>query len=152
MTNPIEAPGPAQMPVSQPVLLKALRWGAVVTIALIAIFAGIGYLVAGTEGLIGGVFGTAMGGVFLGLTVGSIAFANRFVENPAYIVMFFAIVMGAWLLKFVIFIVLLILLRDQPWLDGPMLFFGLLASVIAALTIDVLLVTRSRLPITNLPE
>lgn len=152
MTHPIEAEGPTQMPVSQPVLLKALRWGAIVTLALIVIFAGVGYLVSGTEGLIGGVIGAAMGGVFLGLTVGSIAFANRFIANPAYIVMFFAIVMGAWLLKFVIFIVLLILLKDQAWLNGTMLFFGLLASVVAALIIDVILVTRTRMPVIDLPE
>lgn len=152
MTNPIEAKGPAQMPVSQPVLLKALRWGTVVTLALIVIFGAIGYLVSGTEGLIGGIFGAAMGGIFLGLTVGSIAFANRFIENPAYIVMFFSIVMGAWLLKFVIFIVLLIVLKNQAWLDGTMLFFGLLASVIAALVIDVVLITKTRMPVVDLPE
>ncbi|MGO3147615.1 MAG: 3-oxoacyl-ACP reductase [Leucobacter sp.] len=152
MTNPIEAEGPAQMPVSQPVLLKALRWGVIITLALIVVFAGIGWLVSGSEGLIGGVIGTAMGGLFLGLTVGSIAFANRFVESPSYIVMFFAIVMGSWILKFVIFIVLLIVLRDQPWLDGYVLFFGLLASVLAALAIDVVVITRSRMPVIQLPE
>lgn len=151
MTNPIEAQGPAQMPVSQPVLLKAVRWGLLITALLIVAFAGIGWLVSGQEGLIGGVIGAAIGGVFVGLTAGSIAFANRFIENPAYITMFFAIVMGAWLLKFVIFIVLILLLRGQPWLDGPMLFFGLLASVIAGLMIDVLLIVRSRMPVIQLP-
>lgn len=152
MTNPIEAPGPAQMPVSQPALLRALRLGVIVTIALVIVFAGIGWLVSGTEGLVGGIIGAAMGGVFLGLTVGSIAFANRLIESPNYIVLFFGIVMGGWILKFVVFIVLLMVLRGQPWLDGTMLFFGLLASVIAALVIDVWVILKTRMPVVNLPE
>lgn len=149
--EPQETPdqGPRPMPASQPVLLRALRWGIIATIVLMAVFAGIGWLVSGGEGVVGGLIGTAMGGFFLLLTIGSIAFANRFVESPVYIGVFFGIVLGCWLLKFIAFIVSVLLLRGQPWLDTNILFFGLIASVLASLVLDVIVVTRSRIPIIS---
>ncbi|QBE50370.1 3-oxoacyl-ACP reductase [Leucobacter triazinivorans] len=140
------------MPTSQPVLLRALRWGILATIALVVVFGGIGWLVAEGRGLTGGAMGAAFAGVFLLLTVGSIAFANRFVDSPVYVPVFFGIVMGAWLVKFIGFIVALLILRGQPWLDPRMFFFGLLAGVIVSLVIDVLVVTKSRIPYVSDPR
>lgn len=135
-----------QTPSSQPVLLRALRWGAIATAVLIVVCGGIGYLVAGQPGLIGGVIGSAFAGFFLGLTVGSIAFANRFIESPIYVALFFAIVLGTWILKFVIFLVLALTLRGQEWLDPKVLFLSLVAGVVVSLAIDVLVVTKTRMP------
>lgn len=139
--------GPRPMPTSQAVFLRALRWGIIMTVVLIAAFAGIGWLVAEGPGLVGGVIGTGVGGLMLLLTVGSIAFANRFIESPAYIAVFFGIVLGSWVIKFIIFIVLVVLLRDQTWLDTKVMFLGLIASIVLSLVLDVLLVTKSRIPI-----
>src|SRR5690606_19155245 len=50
------------MPTSQPILLRAFRWGLIGTIALVATFGIIGWLVSGSTGLIGGVIGAAIGG------------------------------------------------------------------------------------------
>ncbi|UOQ56122.1 3-oxoacyl-ACP reductase [Leucobacter allii] len=148
-TPQAEQPAPRPMPASQPVLLKALRWGLVVTVGLMIVFAVLGLLVSGQPGLWGGVIGTALGGVFLLMTVGSIAFANRFVESDSYIVAFFGIVLGSWVLKFIAFIVAVVLLRDQPWLDTRILFFGVIASVIASLALDVLIIAKSRIPVVS---
>lgn len=140
------------MPASQPVLLRALRWGIIATVGLMAVFAGIGWLASEAEGLIGGIIGAAMGGFFLLLTIGSIAFANRFVDRDSYITAFFGIVLGCWVLKFILFIVAVLLLRSQPWLDTRILFFGLMASVMVSLAIDVIVVVKSRIPVVSLPE
>lgn len=140
---------PPQLPTSQPVLLKAVRWGLVATLALVLVFALIGWWAAGQPGLIGGVIGAAMGGLFLLMTAGSIVFANRFVESPAFIGIFFGVVLGTWFLKFVIFIVLVLVLRGQSWLDSRILFFGLVASIMVSLVIDVVVATKSRIPIMN---
>ncbi|MBS3181621.1 3-oxoacyl-ACP reductase [Leucobacter manosquensis] len=140
---------PRPMPSSQPVLLRALRWGLVVTAALIVIFAVIGYLASGQPGLWGGVIGTALGGLFLMMTVGSIAFANRFIERDFYITAFFGIVLGSWVFKFIVFIVAVVLLRDAEWLDTRVMFFGVIASVIASLVLDVVVISRSRIPIIS---
>ncbi len=54
--------------------------------------------------------------------------------------------LGGWLLKLVVFIVLVLVLRDAPWLNGTVLFLSLVAGVLASLVVDVLVVARSRLP------
>ncbi|MCB1273825.1 MAG: 3-oxoacyl-ACP reductase [Leucobacter sp.] len=133
------------MPSSQPVLLRALKWGAIATAVLLIVCGGIGWWIAGAPGLVGGVLGAAFAGVFLGLTIGSIAFANRFIGSELYVPLFFGIVVGGWVLKFVAFIVAAVLLRDQPWLEPKILFFSLVAGVIVSLTVDAFIMTKSRL-------
>lgn len=136
-----------RMPTSQPILLRALGLGALATGALMLIFGVVGFLVSGLPGVWGGLIGSGLAFVLLGLTVGSIAFANhRFIENENFVVIFFAIVMGAWLVKLIAFIVIVVLLRDATWLDTRILFFALIAGVLVSLILDVLIVTRSRLP------
>lgn len=135
------------MPTSQPVLLRALRWGIVASVLLVLICGGIGFLIGGSPGLIGGALGAAIAGVFFGLTVGSIAFANRFISNPNYLILFFAIVVGGWLLKFVLFIVAVLMLSGQPWLEPKILFFSLVAGVLVSLVLDSFIMLKSRIPI-----
>lgn len=157
MTEPVpnaaapEAGAERRMPSSQPVLLRALRWGALATFVLLVVCGGVGWLVAQGPGLVGGVLGAVFAGVFLGLTVGSIAFANRFIESDLYVGLFFAIVLGTWILKFILFIVMAVTLREQPWLNPQVLFLSLVAGVIVSLVIDVLVVAKSRLPYVSDP-
>ena len=137
------------MPTSQPVFLRALRLGAVATILLLIVCGGIGWLVAEGPGLVGGILGALIAGLFLGLTVGSIAFANRFIASDIYLILFFSIVVGGWLVKFVLFIVAALLLRDQVWLDPKILFFSLIAGVLVSLAIDAFVMLKSRIPIIS---
>ncbi|CAG7616217.1 3-oxoacyl-ACP reductase [Leucobacter soli] len=141
-----------RLPSSQPVLLRALRWGAIATVLLILACGGVGWWIAGSPGLIGGVLGALFAGVFLGLTIGSIAFANRFIESDLYVPLFFGIVVGGWVLKFVAFIVAAVLLRDQAWLEPKILFFSLVAGVIVSLVIDAFIMTKSRLLYVSDPK
>lgn len=153
---PSSAPGappePHTMPSSQPLLLRALRWGAIATLVLVLVAGTVGFLMAGTPGLVGGLLGAVFSGAFLGLTIGSIAFANRFIGSEIYVVAFFSIVVGGWLVKFVAFILAAVLLRDAEWLEPRVLFFSLIAGVLISLAIDVVIVTRSRLPIVSDPR
>ncbi len=136
-----------QLPTSQPILLRALAWGAIATAVLAVTFGIIGNFVSGVPGVWGGVLGSGLAFLMLGLTIGSIAFANhRFIRSDNFVVIFFAIVMGAWILKLIAFIVIVLVLRDATWLDTRILFFGLIAGVLVSLVIDVVIVTRSRLP------
>lgn len=134
------------MPVSQPVFLRAIRWSVVVTVSLAAIFSVIGYLVSGLPGLYGGLLGAVGAGFFLGMTLGSMAFANRFHSSDAYLPLFFAIVLGGWLLKLVIFIVAALLIRSQDWLDSQILFLAVVVGAIVSLVIDVIIVGKARIP------
>lgn len=137
------------MPSSQPILLRAMKWGIVASVALVIVFGVIGWFVSGTTGLVGGVLGAAFAGVFLAMTIGSITFANRFIQSDMYVVAFFGIVMGTWVLKFVAFMVAAVLLRDEPWLNPTVLFLGVVAGVVVSLVIDVIIVSKSRLPIVS---
>lgn len=156
MTNPEQGASEPQsfpMPSSQPMLLRGVKWGVIATLISMVVFAGVGYLVSQTPGLLGGLIGAAIGGALLLLTVGSIAFGNRFAKSPLYLQIFFSIVLGAWMLKLIGFIVAVILLKEQEWLDTQILFIGLVTTIIISIVIDVVIVTRSRLPISvNLPQ
>nr|BFF13650.1 hypothetical protein GCM10025699_49530 [Microbacterium flavescens] len=99
-----------------------------------------GYLVAGADGLWSALLGTALAVVFAAITAASMLVAIRF-ELAA----FFGIVMGAWLLKLVIFIALLLLVRDQPFVNDVVLFLSLVVSIVGTLAIDALVVVRGRL-------
>lgn len=145
----LEAP---RMPTSQPVLLRALRLELIATVLLAVIFGVIGYLVSGTPGIIGGLLGVVISGIMACLTVGSIAFANhKFIADPNFVVIFFGIVAGGWLIKLVAFVVLLIALKYQTWLDPKIFFFGLVAGVIVSLAIDAFVVLKSRVPYVDAP-
>lgn len=150
--DPTAVPPERRMPSSQPVLMKALVIGVIATVLLLIICGGIGWWIAGAPGLVGGVLGAAFAGVFLGLTIASIAAANRLITSDFYVVAFFAIVVGGWVLKFVAFIIAAVLLRDEPWLDPKILFFSLIAGVLVSLVIDVIIVTKSRLPYISDPH
>ncbi len=101
---------------------------------------------AGTEGLVSALIGTLMAVVFMGITAASILLANRFASSDLFVGVFFGIVLGGWLLKFLVFIVLVVVLRDAPWLEPTVLFLSLVAGVIASLVVDVLVVAKSRMP------
>jgi hypothetical protein len=128
------------------VLRRALLWGGLLA-AVIAVVGGvIGFAVAGTEGLLSALLGTLIAVVFMGITAASILLANRFAGSDLFVGAFFGIVLGGWLLKFILFIVLVVLLRGAEWLDPVVLFLAIVAGVIGSLVVDVLVVARSRLP------
>ena len=121
---------PDRTPTSNPVLRRALLWGAVLA-AVIAVLGGvIGFAVAGVEGLVSALLGTLMAVVFMGITAASILLANRFAGSDIFVGAFFGIVLGGWLLKFVIFIILMVLLRGADWIDPVVVFLSIVAGVI----------------------
>ncbi|WP_423778568.1 hypothetical protein, partial [Enterococcus faecium] len=101
---------------STPILRRPLIWSAIATAVLAIVAGGVGFLVAQGEGLISGLLGVVLAAVFLGITGLSILIANRWFGDPLYVQLFFAIVLGGWLLKLGVFVVVMILLAGQPWL------------------------------------
>jgi len=131
---------------STPVLRATLLWSGVVTAALAIIGAVLGYLAAGTDGLWSALVGVVMAAVFLAITGTSILIANRWYGQDLYVPLFFGIVLGGWILKFVVFIVALLLLRGQPWINTTVFFIAVVVSILAALIIDVVVLLRMRVP------
>lgn len=137
---------PAQIPASQKVMFRALKWGAIITVVLAVAAGTIGYLVTGQPGLIAGVLGALFSGLFVALTAASIAIANLFYDRDFYLGAFFGIVMGSWLLKFVIFLIAAFVLRDQTWLEPRTMFITVIVGVVLSLGIDVWIMATSRIP------
>jgi len=129
-----------------PILRRALIYGAWLALAIGVIGCTVGYFVAGSSGVFSALVGTAMAAGFLGITSLSILFAHRTSKSDMFNPMFFIIVMGGWLLKFVVFLVLVFLLKDQPWVEPIVLFLSIVAGVVGSLAVDVIVVATSRQP------
>ena len=131
---------------SAEIFRASLKWGGILALVIAVIAGGLGYIFDGSRGLTSALIGTAMSIVFLGITAASILFANRWFGTDLFVPIFFGIVMGGWLVKFVLFLVLAVLLKDEPWINPTVLFLSIIAGVIAALTVDVIIVSKSRMP------
>jgi hypothetical protein len=122
------------------IFTKILTYTGFLALAIAVVGGGLGWALAGTDGLWSALVGVALAVVFAGITAASMLIAIRF-----RLAAFFGIVMGAWLLKLVIFVVLLVLVKDQPFVDEVVLFLALVVSIIGTLAIDALVVVRGRL-------
>lgn len=139
---------------SASIILRAtLIWCAVITGILAVIGAVIGYLVGGVDGLWSALVGVVLAALFLGLTAGLILFAQRF-QGPEKLHLFFGLIIGGLLVKLILFVVVLLLLRGQPWVDGRVFVFAVVASVLASLIIDLVVMAKARAPYVDvsLPE
>lgn len=140
------APPRPPSPTSVPVLRRILIYGSFLSGGIAIGGAVIGGLVAGGSGVVSALIGTLMAVVFMGITAGSILLANRFAGTSAAIGAFFGIVMGGWLVKFVVFLLLMVLLKDQPWIQPVVLFLSIIAGVVGSLLVDVFVLMKSRMP------
>lgn len=128
------------------VLGRALVYGAMLTVAIAIVGSLIGYLVAGVPGLVSALIGAGLTALFMGFTALSIVIASKVTKDEPSSTLFFGIVLGMWLLKFVVFIVILVVLRDQSFINPLVMFFAILAAVIGSLVVDVVAFLRSRVP------
>ncbi|WP_405373499.1 MULTISPECIES: hypothetical protein [unclassified Microbacterium] len=134
---------------STPLLRRTLILSALATAALAVVGSVIGLLVAGTSGLWSALVAVLMAAIFLGFTTASILIANRWYGDPLFVPIFFGSVMGGWILKFVVFLIGLFLLRDQPWLSPMVFLVALVVSIIVSLAVDVVVMLRMRLPVVS---
>ncbi len=139
-------PAPRRTLSSTPVLRTALTWGGVVTLVLLVVGGLVGFLVGGAGGLGSALAGVAVSAIFLAVTAASILIANRWFGDPLYVPIFFGIVLGGWLLKLVLFIIAIVILRGQDWVDPMVFYIALVVSVVASLAVDVVVLLRMRIP------
>jgi len=133
------------MTVSQ-IAKRALLAGVVVTAIIAIVAATAGALIADLAGMLGAFVGAALGFALLGLTPLSIMWGFKLGKGDVLSPGFFSAVLGTWLLKFVVFLAAVFWLGDQEWLDRTVLFVTIVASVIATLVTDLVVVAKSRMP------
>lgn len=133
-------------PTSNPLLRRALRWTLLLGVLLFLVIGGIGAAVTGAAGIATAAVGLAIAMGFMAVTAGSIVLANRFAGNELFVGAFFGIVMGGWLLKFVLFIVAMFALRSASWVSPGVLFASLIAGILGSLAVDLVVIVRSKMP------
>ena len=116
--------------------------GALVVVALAVVGCAAGYLVSGMPGLWGALMAVALAGAYLLTTVVVMILTSHASVNTAS-----SAIMGAWLVKVLITVGLLLVVRGRDFFD-PVVFFGVIVvAVIAMCLVEVLGVMRARIPI-----
>jgi hypothetical protein len=60
---------------------------------------------------------------------------------------FFGLVLGGWLVKMIGFALVIANLKGADFINGPVLFFTLVAAIIGTLAVDSVLVLKARIPV-----
>lgn len=130
----------------QQVVKRALFWGVISTSIVVIVASVVGALVAELSGMLGALAGGAVGFLLLALTPLSIIWGFKAGRGSVLAPGFFAVVLGVWLAKFVIFIALIFLLGDMSALHRETLFLTIVAALLVGLVTDLIVVLRSRMP------
>ena len=120
---------------------RVLRLTTLTTLGIALIGGVIGWFTNGTDGLLSAAIGAAMALVFGALTVLSVWLGGRYSLG-----VFFGAVMGGWLLKLVLFLVLTVALKNAAFLVRPLFFFTVVAAILASLVVDAIVATKARIP------
>lgn len=126
---------------SSQVYIQALKLSAVLVLSVAVVCSLIGYLVVGRDGVLTALIGAVIALVFTSLTILSVFFGAKLPLGG-----FYGLVLGGWLVKVVLFAVLMAGLQRMEFLHGPTLFFAIVLSVLGSLGIDSWVVLRSRIP------
>jgi hypothetical protein len=121
---------------------RVLTLGSALTGAIALIGGLVGYLVAGTDGLTSALIGAALTLVFMSLTALSVWFGSKLPLGG-----FFGMVLGGWLIKIVGFAFVIAALKDADFINGPVLFFTLVASILGTLAVDSVAALKARIPV-----
>lgn len=125
------------------VMLRVLRLGSLLVLGITVVGSGIGLLVAGVPGVLAALAGGAAAFVFTALTALSLLLGSKL-----GLAGFLGVVLGGWLVKMVLFLVLFSVLNRADWLtfdSRPVVFFTVVAAVVGGLVLDTLIVTKARL-------
>lgn len=147
MTSPTPGsgrpPGPTALVTP---MRRVLRIGLIASLVALPVAVLLGYLLAGTAGAWGAAIGMGIAVGFFTITVG-VALGTAGMDATAL----GASVLGSWLVKMILLIVVLVLLRDAEFYSRPVLFVSLLVGTIGTLVLEALVVTRTQVPYTESP-
>jgi len=121
---------------------KVLTYGGSLIAAIAVLASVIGYFTTGTKGLISALIGAAIALAFVSLTALSVWLGGRLNLGG-----FYGVVLGGWILKVLVFLIIIGVLRHATFINGPTLFFTLVASILGSLAIDSWVFMKARLPI-----
>jgi hypothetical protein len=126
------------------VFRSVLIQGSILTAAIAVVGGGIGFAVAGQPGLFSALIGAGLALAFVTLTAVSVWLGGKLPLGG-----FFGLVLGGWLLKLVGFILVIGALKGADFINGPVLFFKLVASILGTLAVDSLVYLKARIPVVG---
>ncbi|HMO11116.1 MAG TPA: hypothetical protein PKB06_06355 [Actinotalea sp.] len=138
MTAPTPSPAAEHV---RAVLRRALRNLLLLLAALTVLGVLVGWSTAGTAGVWGAVIGAAIALVFSGTTV-----LSHLRTADAPVTTTGAVILGAWLVKILLVVVVLAVLRGQDFYDRNVLVLVLVLGVRGSTYLDSLAVTKARVP------
>ena len=137
--QPVVPPVPSSAAAA--VFRRALRDVLILLAALAVLGVGVGALAAGRPGVWGALVGVGLALVFSGTTIVSMLVTSR--ASAARLA---AVVLGAWLGKVLVVIVVLAFIQDRDFYDRPVLAVVLLVGVVGSAVLDYRAVSRGRVP------
>lgn len=129
------------------VLRRSLGIGAAVGLAVGLVTGLVGLAVAGGPGLASGLVGAVLTIAFLGVTAAGVLAVGRLSRGDGLAAM--GVLMGGWFVKLVVFVVVMLVLRSQPWVVPGVLLVSIIGTVLASLIVDAVVVGTARIPVTD---
>lgn len=139
--NPLEGMPVMPSSANKDVFKLSLKWLTYLVVALLVLGVGIGALVAGSSGVWGALLGVAITLVFSGTTIWSMLFTADKAPTTTM-----GVVMGAWIVKMLIFVVALAVLAEFDFYHKVVFVVVLLIGAIGSAALDMLAVTKVRAP------
>lgn len=127
-------------------LRRVLLYGTAVAVALALVGAIIAWFTVGGTGVLGVVIGAAVALFFTSLTALSLLLAVRVTRMDMLNPLFFAIVLGVLVVKFIVFVFLVNALSSIEAIDPLALYLTLILAVLGTLVTDSIAFMQSRVP------
>ena len=134
-----ESAGP--LPGVRKPMTAVLRWGTAGSIVAMVLAGLIGWLVAGSQGFWGGVLGIVIPVAFFSITVVVALVTLR--VNPQ---VFGAAILGSWVVKIVLLIVVLAVLSGADFYSRTVFFIAFVIGTIGYLLTEAIIVIKTRVP------
>ncbi|GAB2911432.1 hypothetical protein GCM10027047_06950 [Rhodococcus aerolatus] len=127
-------------------LRAAVRSGAVGAVGLAVVAGVLGLLVRGTPGLWGGLLGAAVAAAFVVFTAVAVLLTRDLAPTVSG-----AVLLGSWIVKLLLLVVVLALLRGLTFYDRTTLGLTVVLAAVGLLSLETLAVLRTRVPYVD-PE
>jgi hypothetical protein len=121
------------------IIAKAARANTIATAIFLPLAAGVGFLFAGWPGVTAGALGVLLGFGFFLITAFSVTLVSS--RAPSLVE---AVVLGGWLIKLIIFILIFAGLRDVTWLNDVVFAVSVAVAALVGLVIEVWVVLRAK--------
>lgn len=115
--------------------------GIVLVIVVAALGMSIGWLAAGTPGLVGGAVGGGLAAVFIIITL-----VTMYLGRNMGLTTIAGLLGVGFLFKAFIFMIVIWRIKDATWLDGTIAFFTIVVAVIGSSLVEAITVVKGRVP------